>query len=79
MARHRLEQAISDDPEAVRVPLRWLDGPGLWRAYRYALVLPDPEERARILERVHWHLNVRLFGLAEGSAGDAARPTRCAI
>jgi len=67
VARRRLEQAVLyDDPEAVRALLRWLDGPGLWRAYRYALVLPDPEERARILERVHWHLNVRLFGLAEG-------------
>lgn len=64
VARRRLERAVDyDDAASVRVLLRWLDGPGLWRAYRYALRVPDAEERARILERVHWHLNVRLFGI----------------
>jgi len=67
VAERRLDQAVHDDDTAgVRVLLRWLDGPGLWRAYRYALLVPDAEERARILERVHWHLNVRLFGVQEG-------------
>ncbi|HEX7120580.1 MAG TPA: hypothetical protein VF212_17440 [Longimicrobiales bacterium] len=64
VARRRLDDAVADDdPAGVRILLRWLDGPGLWRAYRYALSHPDREERVRILERVHWHLNVRLFGV----------------
>jgi len=64
VARKQLDRAIAiDDPAGVRILLRWLDGPGLFRAYRYALRVPDAEERARILERVHWHLNVRLFGV----------------
>ncbi|HEX6939650.1 MAG TPA: hypothetical protein VF158_09575 [Longimicrobiales bacterium] len=64
VARRRLDRAIAgDDPAGVRTLLRWLDGPGLWRAYRYAVAHPDAVERARILGRVHWHLNVRLFGM----------------
>lgn len=64
VAHHHLDRVLEeDDPVGVRLLLRWLDGPGLWRAYRYALQQPDPETRARILERVHWHLNMRVFGV----------------
>lgn len=63
-AKRHLDRAIAyDDAAAVIRLLRWLDGRGLWRAYRYALEHPDGETSARLLERLHWHLNVRLFGV----------------
>lgn len=64
VARKQLEEAIAEnDVIGVRLLLRWLDGSGLWRAYRYAIRHPDPAVRASLLERVHWHLNVRVFGV----------------
>ncbi len=64
VARRQLDRAVAgDDAIGVKLLLRWLDGPGLWRAYRYAIEHPDERERVRLLERVHWHVNVRLFGV----------------
>ena len=64
IAHHRLELAIEEgDPVGVGRLLRYLDGRGHWRAYRYALSLSSAEDTAYLLERIHWHMNVRLFGV----------------
>jgi hypothetical protein len=64
VARKKLERAIGQgDTHAVDELLPDLDGPGYWRAYRFALALPEPVDQARLLEKIRWHLDVRVHGL----------------